>query len=123
VSLNLRITVHRRPELADAPPSTLITRPAFRALAKKYRSLASQYSTKIPTYALSYYGPDREWKGLARYRDDTDIAAALKGKETEYAKVTTLMTTPRIEMTYYGDVAGQSGPAHSRPLIDSRSSL
>ncbi|KAJ9119483.1 hypothetical protein QFC24_005716 [Naganishia onofrii] len=94
------------PELANAPPSSLITRPAFKALAKKYRSLASQYSTKLPSYALSYYGPEKEWKGLARYRDDTDIAAALKGKEIEYAKVTTLMSTRKIEMTYFADVAG-----------------
>jgi len=68
--------------------------------------LASQYSSKLPSYALSYYGPEKEWKGLARYRDDTDIAAALKGKEVEYAKVTTLMSTRKIEMRYYADVAG-----------------
>lgn len=96
-----------RPDLADAPPSTLITRPAFRALANKYKSLTSQYSTKIPIYAQSYYGPEKEWKGLARYRDDTDISVALRAKETEYAKVTTLMSTRRIEMTYYADVAGR----------------
>jgi hypothetical protein len=106
-----------RPDLANAPPSTLITRPAFRALANKYKSLASQYSTKIPTYAQSYYGPEKEWKGLARYRDDTDISAALKGKETEYAKVTTLMSTRRIEMTYYADVAGTCFTAFWEVLV------
>ncbi|KAJ9117628.1 hypothetical protein QFC22_004478 [Naganishia vaughanmartiniae] len=102
------------PGLANAPPSSLITRPAFKALATKYRSLASQYSAKLQSYALSYYGPEKEWKGLARYRDDTDIAAALKGKEVEYAKVTTLMSTRKIDMTYFADVAGMYSLAFFR---------
>ncbi|GAA5833329.1 hypothetical protein JCM11251_005205 [Rhodosporidiobolus azoricus] len=52
------------------------------------------------------------WAGLPRYQtpeDDPNSAADSQSSSRhpiEYAKVTTLVTTPELELTYYADVAG-----------------
>lgn len=50
------------------------------------------------------------WKGLARYRDMDDQAPKQQPRreEREYAKVTTLLETARLDVVYYSDVPGMS---------------
>jgi hypothetical protein len=62
---------------------------------------------KPPSYAAAYYGPDQEWKGLARYRNVHEQEHRIPTlQQTDYAKVTTLLKTPMLDLEYYLDVPG-----------------
>jgi hypothetical protein len=63
--------------------------------------------TKPPSYASAYYGPDNEWKGLARYRNvDGREMRPQTLQETDYAKVATVLDIPALDLEYYVDVPG-----------------
>lgn len=46
----------------------------------------------------------KDWAGLPRYQTTSDNETL--PHRIEYAKVTTLLTSPELEMTYYCDTAG-----------------
>ncbi|KAL8281144.1 hypothetical protein RQP46_006502 [Phenoliferia psychrophenolica] len=49
-----------------------------------------------------------EWQGLPRYQSNSDEKdGALPAHRVEYAKVTTLLASPELELTYYCDTAGK----------------
>jgi hypothetical protein len=49
---------------------------------------------------------DRSWQGLPRYRSSLDDGIESSHRD-EYAKVTTLLTSPELQVTYYCDTAGK----------------
>ncbi|GAA6038491.1 hypothetical protein JCM8097_004593 [Rhodosporidiobolus ruineniae] len=81
-------------------------KPGWRARRKAAKSSKKPSAPEPPTAS--------SWTGLPRYQtpeDDPDSGSSAGTKRTplhpvEYAKVTTLVTSPEIEMTYYADVAG-----------------
>jgi hypothetical protein len=89
---------------------TFVRRTAFLSLAKEFQWLSNQFFAKPPTYASAYYGPDKEWKGLVRYRADIDADIGPSDVELEYAKVTTVLEAHKVDLLYYSDVAGKLVP-------------
>lgn len=98
----------RRPETMQEPPSLLSTFTGFHLIAKKFPFLSNPKFSTPPVPGLPR---DRVWRGLARYRqaDETGMNA-LRREEREYAKVTTLLETPMLEVTYFADGAGELLP-------------
>lgn len=51
------------------------------------------------------------WQGLPRYRSSLDDPSATASTspllESDYAKVTTLLVSPELQITYYCDTAGR----------------
>ena len=92
---------------ADEPPSLLSGRLSFHKIAKEFKFLRNPRFSTPPIPGLAR---DRVWRGLARYRDTDDHAAhrQLRREEREYAKVTTLVDTPRLDVHYYSDDPGKS---------------
>ena len=61
----------------------------------------------------SSHEPDT-WTGLPRYQTNHE-PSSISPQMTEYAKVTTLLLSSEMQMTYYCDVAGQV-PSSGRPV-------
>ncbi|BGP16903.1 Macrophage colony-stimulating factor 1 receptor [Rhodosporidiobolus nylandii] len=78
-------------------------------LGWRARRRAAKAAKKGPSSEPAH---DKGWTGLPRYQtpeDDPSTTSTSKRDPlhpVEYAKVTTLVTSPEIEMTYYADVAG-----------------
>ena len=47
------------------------------------------------------------WQGLPRYQSNSGEATGALPHRVEYAKVTTLLASPELELTYYCDTAGK----------------
>ena len=92
---------------AEEPPSLLSTRSGFHRIAQEFKFLRDPRFSTPPIAGLPR---DRVWRGLARYRDMDDEAPhhQLRKEEREYAKVTTLVDTPRLDVHYYSDEPGKS---------------
>lgn len=54
----------------------------------------------------------QKWQGLARYHTASEKPDAFDGHE--YAKLSTILDTPALDLTYYADVAGESVKSPSR---------
>jgi hypothetical protein len=76
-------------------------------LAEEFEWLSNQFFAKPPTYASAYYGTDKQWKGLARYRNDIEADVGPSDPQLEYAKVTTVLEARKVDLVYYSDVAGK----------------
>jgi hypothetical protein len=95
------------PLTASEPPSLLSTRHFFHKIAKDFAFLRNPKFSSPPVVGLPR---DRVWRGLARYWDPEEEEAQRKPRreEREYAKATTLVETPRLELRYYSDDPGES---------------
>ena len=85
---------------------TFLRRADFGKLAEEFDWLSNQFFARPPPYASAYYGSDKEWKGLARYRTDIEEDIGPSNPQLEYAKVTTVLEARKIDLVYYSDVAG-----------------
>ena len=96
-----------RLDLAQQPPSAISSRFGFHFLARNFPFL---YDPKFSSPPVMGLPRDRVWKGLARYRvSEENITMPLpKREEREYAKVTTLLESPALHLTYYADTPGMS---------------
>lgn len=54
----------------------------------------------------------KKWQGLSRYYTASEKPDPFDGHE--YAKLSTILDTPVLELTYYADVAGESLHDHVR---------
>jgi len=86
---------------------TFLRRADFMHLAEEFEWLSNQFFAKPPTYASAYYGTDKQWKGLARYRNDIEADVGPSDPQLEYAKVTTVLEARKVDLVYYSDVAGK----------------
>lgn len=69
----------------------------FRRIARYHYDLIDKATRKAPP----------KWKGLARYMTDAQRREAGElTHDVEYAKVNTVLDTPRLDVTYYVDVPG-----------------
>lgn len=91
------------PEVAKEPPSTITSIPGFQWLAKRFKFLYDPHFSSPPVAGLP---SDRVWKGLARYRLPEDLNSHVHREEREYAKVTTLLSTRALDLSYYTDAPG-----------------
>jgi hypothetical protein len=67
-------------------------------LSKAAQKAADESSTRKPLSKKD------DWAGLPRYQSTTEGPGP--SHRVEYAKVTTLLTSPELEMTYYCDTVG-----------------
>lgn len=85
------------PEVVYGPIHRFLRFSIFRHIAKAQFFLIDKPTRKKPP----------KWKGLARYMTDAQRREAGElTHEVEYAKVTTLLDTPGLDVTYYVDVPG-----------------
>lgn len=81
--------------------STLL---GFQFLSRKFPFLHDPKFSSPPVTGLP---ADRQWKGLARYRfKDENVPRPPKKEDREYAKVTTILESPALDLTYYADTPG-----------------
>ncbi|WVR03135.1 hypothetical protein IAU60_000125 [Kwoniella sp. DSM 27419] len=106
----------RQPDLASRPPSALSVFDGFHLLARQFAFL---YDPKFSTPPVAGLPTDKVWRGLARYRDpDSSKNKGSKREEREYAKVTSLLETHRLDLTYYADTPGPIPERSDSPYID-----
>jgi hypothetical protein len=89
------------PDLTKQPPSSISSKSAFLALARRFHFLLSPTFSTPPRAGMPR---DKTWRGLARYWPESTKAPPKH--EREYAKVTTLVDTPELDLTYYSDTPG-----------------
>ena len=95
-----------RPEIAQEPPSAISISYGFHLLARTFPFLLDPKFSTPPATGLPR---DRVWRGLARYRTaEEDASRVPRREEREYAKVTTLLESPALDLTYYSDAPGES---------------
>lgn len=97
-------------------PSLIATTEAFRALLRKLSRSPPPPPSK-PTSPSSTPSPKWSWQGLPRYQSNstdedsgdpsTSLPNSAASHRLEYGKVTTLLTSPELEMTYYVDTVGK----------------
>ncbi|WVQ79015.1 hypothetical protein IAT38_001107 [Cryptococcus sp. DSM 104549] len=88
-------------ELALKPPSAISIFTGFHLLAKQFPFL---HDPKFSTPPVAGLPTDRVWKGLARYRlPEENAPKTQRREEREYAKVTTWLETPELNLVYHAD--------------------
>jgi hypothetical protein len=101
--------------VAKQPPSAISTLLGFHHLARRFPFLYNPKFSSPPVVGLP---ADRVWKGLARYRiTDEHTAKATHRENREYAKVTTLLDTPALDLTYYSDAPGGFATIHIQSVL------
>ncbi|WVF66596.1 hypothetical protein IAT40_001336 [Kwoniella sp. CBS 6097] len=111
----------RQPSLSQRPPSTLSIFAGFHFLAKQFAFL---YDSKFSSPPVAGLPTDRVWKGLARYRElDENNTKGSKREEREYAKVTRLLETHKLELSYYADTPGLVPHREESPYIDDQDEI
>lgn len=91
------------PAVAAEPPSAITGLSGFQWLAKRFKFLYDPHFSSPPVAGLPN---DRVWKGLARYRLPEDQGGNMHREDREYAKVTTLLSTRALDLSYYTDTPG-----------------
>lgn len=77
----------------------------FRSLLRKLPKLSKAAQTQADEASTRRSTSKKgDWTGLPRYQPATEGTGP--SHRVEYAKVTTLLTSPELEMTYYCDTAG-----------------
>lgn len=97
-------------------PNVLVLPPSAMSLREKFKQMSSKFAfLYVPDTSPHPLFEHRPWKGLARYREgaDKDTAFGRGSHEIEYAKVTTLLDSPSVDVSVYYDEPG----ARSRPTI------
>ncbi|KAG8862253.1 hypothetical protein FRB96_001832 [Tulasnella sp. 330] len=85
------------PEVVDHAHYGFLRFSIFRRIARYHFDLIDRATRKAPP----------KWKGLARYMTDAQRRQAGElTHDVEYAKVNTILDTPRLDVTYYVDVPG-----------------
>ncbi|KAG9009804.1 hypothetical protein FRB93_005075 [Tulasnella sp. JGI-2019a] len=85
------------PEVIDHAPHRFLGFNIFRRIARIHFNIIDRATRKEPP----------KWKGLARYMTDAQRREAGElTHDVEYAKVTTILDTPCLEVTYSVDVPG-----------------
>ena len=79
--------------MTNCDPDSFASFGKFQKLIKSFKSLTNRFPNG---YKLSSRQP--AWKGLSRYRTAVHV--------NEYAKVTTLLDCPELDLTYYSDTVG-----------------
>ncbi|KAL1409648.1 Macrophage colony-stimulating factor 1 receptor [Vanrija albida] len=93
------------PDVAQEPPSIISSFSGFHKLAKKFPSL---FDPKLSAQTIAGIPPDRVWKGLARYRlPDEEDKAKKHQEDRQYAKVTQVLHTQQLDVTYFSDTPGK----------------
>ncbi|WWC57636.1 uncharacterized protein I303_100168 [Kwoniella dejecticola CBS 10117] len=111
----------RQPDLTAKPPSALSVFTGFHLLSKQFKFLRDPKFSTPPVAGLP---TDRIWKGLARYREpENGDTKAPKREEREYAKVTTLLETHRLDLTYYADTPGLVPHPSDAPYVDEQDEI
>ncbi|WWD06286.1 hypothetical protein V865_004376 [Kwoniella europaea PYCC6329] len=111
----------RQPDLTSKPPSALSIFTGFHLLSKQFKFM---HDPKFSTPPVAGLPTDKIWKGLARYREpESGEAKGPKREEREYAKVTTLLETPKLEFTYYADTPGAVPLPSEAPYIDDQDQI
>ena len=95
---NLVSELHRKGGTATASPSNFYFR-AFHDLAPRWFGTLRKRDTN-PIFS--------QWQGLSRYYTQIDVND--REHSHEYARISTLLETPTLELNYYSDVAGNSNP-------------
>lgn len=105
------------PAIREEPSSELASRSGFRGLLKKFPALLD---SKFAARPIAVQQPTGQWKGLARYRLEDDGIPVVKvtREERQYAKVTTLLTTNQLDLSYYYDVGGPAPKPSEAVRID-----
>ncbi|SCV73833.1 BQ2448_6263 [Microbotryum intermedium] len=103
-------------------PAHHVTLSSFRELLRKIPQLSKKARAEKEKagQAKKNVGSDaaEDWSGLLRYQNSVDKGAAATHPaldRREYAKVTTLLTCPEMELNYYCDVPGKV-PAKPRMI-------
>ncbi|OCF34831.1 hypothetical protein I316_03376 [Kwoniella heveanensis BCC8398] len=113
--------LQRQPSLSQRPPSTLSIFAGFRLLAKQFAFL---YDPKYSSPPVAGLPTDKVWKGLARYRElDASNTKGPKREEREYAKVTRLLETHKLELSYYADTPGLVPHPDESPYVDDQDEI
>lgn len=87
-------------------PTHFFSLQSFRDLLRKLPKLSKAARKAAKAAPSREPSPGKgDWTGLPRYQSATDPSTA--PHRVEYAKVTTLLTSPELEMTYYCDQAGR----------------
>ncbi|ORY27357.1 hypothetical protein BCR39DRAFT_589249 [Naematelia encephala] len=110
--------LNQDPDIAKEPPSLLSMFFGFHILAKRFPFL---YDPKFSTPPVMGLPRDRIWRGLARYRvgeGNEDRPQESKREDREYAKVTTLLEAPGLDLTYYADTPGLVPHPSDAEVID-----
>lgn len=105
------------PVIKEEPPSEIASRPGFRWLLKKFPALLD---SKFAARPIAVQQPTGQWKGLARYRleDEGVPAAKVQREERQYAKVTTLLATKLLDLSYFYDCGGPAPIAAESVRVD-----
>lgn len=56
--------------------------------------------------------PDVRWTGLSRYLDHDDADDHEQWNSVEYARFSTIIDSPSLDLTYFWDIPGRVGPQH-----------
>lgn len=88
-------------------PSKHLSFAAFQTLSSRFAHLFRPHSKKKEAEKTDRWA----WKGLARYNVDEKVNLPY---HEEYAKVTTLLASPEMDLTYYCDVAGPVPPVNEQ---------
>ena len=112
---------HRSPDVARQKPSKLSSFLPFHALSKRMPFLRNPKFSAPPVTGLPL---DKTWRGLARYRlTDEEKSKRPRKEEREYAKVTTLLDSPALDLTYYADSPGTVPEPADAETVDPKDEL
>ncbi|CAI7669515.1 unnamed protein product [Penicillium manginii] len=56
--------------------------------------------------------PEVRWTGLSRYLDQSNADDHEQWNSVEYARFSTIIDSPSLDLTYYWDIPGRVGPQH-----------
>lgn len=114
--------LEQNPAIKDEPSSGVTSRSGFQKILKQFPALLD---SKFAARPIAVQQPTGQWKGLARYRLEDDGVPVVKvaREERQYAKVTTLLTTNLLDLSYYYDVGGPAPKPSESVRIDANDKI
>ncbi|KAJ5647074.1 hypothetical protein N7490_003446 [Penicillium lividum] len=86
------------------------------------RDLVPYFQTSVESFSLGKKAanmprsqadfPDIRWAGLSRYLDEDDEDDHEKWNSVEYARFSTILDGPSLDLTYFWDIPGRVRPEH-----------